>query len=147
MTRRSSVGFWTSGRVLHTLAVLGVACAWVACVGPTGADTQPVSESAPLRIDREKLAGVGLEEYPPMPAEEVLEGGSGQRGEVFFMGDQLVVEVWDADASKLAITEPFPYDGFVTILSGKLVLTDGQGTTTEYSAGESLVVPKTASSW
>ena len=95
-----------------------------------------------VRLDREKLAGLGLEEYPALPAEVVLEGGSGHRGHVFFMGDEIVVEVWDADASKLAITDPFPYDEFVTILSGKLILTDEQGMSAEYSAGESLVVPK-----
>jgi uncharacterized cupin superfamily protein len=103
---------------------------------------EPASESfVALRVDDQKLAGVGLEEYPAMPREFVLEGGFGQRGHVFFSGDQIVVEVWEADASTLVI-EPSPYDEFVTILSGRLVLTDAAGTKTEYEAGESLVIPK-----
>ncbi|MBW2715338.1 MAG: DUF861 domain-containing protein [Deltaproteobacteria bacterium] len=77
-----------------------------------------------------------------MSAEEVLEGGNGQRGDVFFVGDELAVGVWGADASTLAISEPLPYDEFVTVLSGKLILTDEQGTVTEYSMGESVVLPK-----
>jgi hypothetical protein len=103
---------------------------------------QASDHPVPIRIDGEKLAGVGLEEYPALPSEVVLEGGSAHRGHIFFSGDEIVVEVWEADASTLAISEPFPYDEFVTILSGKLVLVDEVGTKTEYVAGESLVIPK-----
>ncbi len=58
------------------------------------------------------------------------------------MGNELVVGIWEADASIIAITEPVDYDEFLTILSGKLILTDQHGAATEYSAGESVVVPK-----
>ena len=133
-------------RAIQTLSVLAAACVWIGCAGISGADA-PERETAekeytPVRLDRDKLAGLGLEEYPAMPAEEVLEGGSGHRGDIFFVGDELAVGVWEADASTLAVAEPLPYDEFVTVLSGKLILTDKQGTATEYSPGESVVLPK-----
>jgi uncharacterized cupin superfamily protein len=101
-----------------------------------------VQQLSPVRLDREKLAGLGLEEYPAMSAEGVIEGGTRQRGEVFFVGDELAVGLWEADASILAVTKPLDYDEFVTVLSGKLILTDEQGTAEEYVAGESVVIPK-----
>jgi uncharacterized cupin superfamily protein len=104
-----------------------------------GAAADPTS---PLRLDASKLAGVGLNEDEPLPAEIILEGGAGNRGHIFFSSDQIVVEVWGADASKLAFREPQIYDEFVTILSGQLILTDHAGIVTEYKTGESLVVPK-----
>jgi uncharacterized cupin superfamily protein len=144
MKHRWSAG--TRGRAIGTLGVLTIALACAACAGLSGADAheQAAAEKghAPVRLDPEKLAGVGLEEYPAMSAEEVLEGGNGHRGDVLFSGDELAVGVWEADASTLAVSEPLPYDEFVTVLSGKLILTDEQGTVTEYSAGESVVLPK-----
>ena len=71
----------------------------------------------------------------------MLEGSEKHRGHVFFNGKEIVVEVWEAETAKLAINEPFPYDEFVYILSGKLILTDTEGNKTEYVAGDSLVVP------
>jgi hypothetical protein len=41
-----------------------------------------------------------------VPAEEVLEGGTAHRGDVFFVGKELAVGVWEADASTLAVSEP-----------------------------------------
>jgi hypothetical protein len=136
----------TWGRAIRTLGTLATVSVWAACAGISGGDAPDLAtaekEHTPVRLDNEKLAGVGLEEYPAMSAEEVLEGGSGQRGDVFFVGEELAVGVWEADASTLAISEPLPYDEFVTVLSGKLILTDKQGTATEYSTGESVVLPK-----
>ena len=150
MKCRWSAGTW--GRAIRTLGVLAASFVWAACNGISGIDApEPATASAaepavkqpsPVRLDREKLAGLGLEEYPALAAEEVLEGGSGQRGEVFFVGDELAVGVWEADASILSVAEPLPYDEFVTVLSGKLILTDEQGTAEEYLPGDAVVVPK-----
>ena len=56
--------------------------------------------------------------------------------------DHRVVEVYAAEPAKLKIDDPWPYDEFIYLLSGRLILTDAQGKVTEYEAGESLVVPK-----
>ena len=46
------------------------------------------------------------------------------------------------DAATYAISDPFPVDEYVLVLSGKLILTDARGTAHEYLPGDSLVVPK-----
>jgi uncharacterized cupin superfamily protein len=100
------------------------------------------AKPSPHRLDAEKIAGVGLEADEPWPAEDVISGRSQPRGSVLYRGDQLVIEVYEDAPSKLRIAEPFTYDEFVHIVSGKLILTDAQGRAQEYLAGESLVVPK-----
>lgn len=134
---------------------LGVALALLACASQPRAAVEVAAESeavdgpTPVHLDRDRLAGLGLDEYEPYPAEMVLEGRSEHRSSVLFSGDEIVVEVYEAEAAKLAITDPFPYDEFIYVLSGKLVLTDANGVATEYSQGEFLVVPKgfTGGTW
>ena len=98
--------------------------------------------AAPVRLDSEKLAGLGLEEYEPFPEEIVLSGRSRHSYHTLFSGEEVVVEVYEAQPAKLKIGQPWPYDDFIYLLSGKLVLTDAEGMVTQYVAGESLVVPK-----
>ena len=73
---------------------------------------------SPFKLDPEKLAGRGLEEMPPWPAEAILEGESKHRRCIFFRGD-LVVEVYEAAPGKFQIVAP--YDEFIHILDGELV--------------------------
>ena len=68
-------------------------------------------------------------------------GTDAHRGHVFFLGDEIVAEVWEAGPARLTIKD-LPYDEFVTILEGDLVLTDVQGNVETYTVGESLVIPK-----
>jgi uncharacterized cupin superfamily protein len=91
----------------------------------------------------DKIAGLGLaEDEPFVPPDQVLEGVHKPRGEVLFRGDELVIEVYEDEAATFAITQPFPYDEFVMVVSGKLILTDAAGRVQEFVAGESVVVPK-----
>ena len=105
-------------------------------------EEKKIEAPVPVRLDTEKLAGLGLEEFDPFPEEIVLSGRSKHSYHTFFSGEEVVVEVYEAEPAKLKIDEPWPYDEFIYLLSGKLVLTDAQGTVTQYVAGESLVVPK-----
>lgn len=135
--------------------VLGIALALLACASQPRATAeeapkQKVAESpAPVRLDRDRLAGLGLDEFEPFPMEMVLEGRSQHSSHVLFSGEEIVAEVYEAEAAKLAITDPFPYDEFIYVLSGKLILTDATGVATEYAQGEFLVVPKgfTGGTW
>jgi uncharacterized cupin superfamily protein len=96
-----------------------------------------------LKMDPAKLAGIGLAAGEPFfGAEDVLEGSHKPRGEVLHYGEELVLEVYEDDEATIRVTEPFEYDEYVWILSGKLVLTDSEGEVQEFVAGESLVVPK-----
>ena len=110
-------------------------------VAAAGEEKQ-IGAPAPVRLDAEKLAGLGLEEYEPFPEEIVLSGRSQHSYHTLFSGEEVVVEVYEAEPAKLKIDEPWPYDEFIYLLSGKLVLTDAKGEVTQYVAGESLVVPK-----
>ena len=101
-----------------------------------------IDAPVPVRLDSEKLAGHGLEEYEPFPEEMVLSGRSKHSYHTFFSGEEVVVEVYAAEPAKLRIDEPWPYDEFIYLLSGKLVLTDATGDVTQFVAGQSLVVPK-----
>jgi uncharacterized cupin superfamily protein len=106
------------------------------------AEEENTGAPAPVRLDAEKLAGLGLEEFEPFPKEMVLSGHSKHSYHTFFTGEEVVVEVYEAEPAKLKIDEPWPYDEFIYVLSGKLVLTDARGEVTQFVAGESLVVPK-----
>ena len=106
------------------------------------AQEEKIGAPAPVRLDADKLAGLGLEEFDPFPKEMVLSGHSKHSYHTFFSGEEVVVEVYEAEPAKLKIDEPWPYDEFIYVLSGKLVLTDARGEATQFVAGESLVVPK-----
>ena len=97
----------------------------------------------PTRMNPDKIAGLGLEEEEPfIPPEDILEGAHEPRGEVLFYGDELVTLVYEDKAGTFAITQPFPYDEFVMVVSGKLTLTDDTDQVQAFAAGESVVVPK-----
>ena len=123
-----------SNAILMATLLLFATVAW--------GEEEKIGAPAPVRIDAEKLAGVGLEEFDPFPKEIVLSGRSQHSYYTFFSGEEVVVEVYAAEPAKRKIDEPWPYDEFIHLLSGKLVLTDATGEVTEYVTGESLVLPK-----
>jgi uncharacterized cupin superfamily protein len=96
-----------------------------------------------VALDAEKLAGIGLPaEEQFIAPDDVLEGSHRPRGEVLHYGEQLITEVYEDDEATFRFAEPSPYDEFVLILSGKLILTAADGVAQEFVAGDSLVVPK-----
>ena len=97
----------------------------------------------PTRMNPDKIAGLGLEkEEPFIPPDQILEGAHIPRGAPLFRGDELVIVVYEDEAGTFAIPQPFPYDEFVMVVSGKLTLTDAADRVQEFVAGESVVVPK-----
>ena len=96
-----------------------------------------------VKLDPEKLAGINLpDEEQFMPPEDVLNGNHRPRGEVHHYGEQLITEVYEDDPATLLFDEPYTYDEFIMVLSGKLVLTGTGGEPQEFVQGESLVIPK-----
>jgi uncharacterized cupin superfamily protein len=126
--------------ITRSAAVLVLLLAAVSCAEE--AEEAKVGTLSPVRLDAEKLAGRGLESFEPFPKEIVVSGRSEHSFHTFFSGEEVVVEVYQAEPAKLKIDEPWPYDEFIHLLSGELVLTDSTGKVTRYVAGESLVVPK-----
>jgi uncharacterized cupin superfamily protein len=98
---------------------------------------------APVRLDRDKMAGLGLTAIPPDAYQDILvEGELNMSVASLFEGDELRVSVF---ASTPAVTDhrtrPTEVDEFVTVLSGKLILTEPNGTAHEFLPGDSLVLP------
>ncbi len=57
-------------------------------------------------------------------------------------GDVLVrVGVWEAGAGKTVI-ENFPFTEYVLMISGSVIVTDKDGTSWKFSAGDTFVIPK-----
>jgi uncharacterized cupin superfamily protein/ketosteroid isomerase-like protein len=98
---------------------------------------------SPVRMNPDKLAGVDLAaEEAFFAPEAILEGSHRPRGAMLYWGKELTMEIYEDDPATFAITDPFPFDEFVLVLSGKLILTDADGQVHEFVAGDSLVVPK-----
>jgi uncharacterized cupin superfamily protein len=96
-----------------------------------------------VKMDPDKLAGIDLPAEDPFIApEDVLDGSHAPRGEVLYYGDQLILEVYEDKPATFNFGEPTPYDEFILILSGKLILTGSDGVSQEFVAGDTLVVPK-----
>jgi uncharacterized cupin superfamily protein len=123
--------------------VLGVALG--ASSPAAGEDNKVETKAAPIpvRMNPDKLAGVALPPSEPFIApDDILEGSHRPRGEILYQGEELVMEIYEDNAATYAISDPNPFDEFVQVLSGKLILTDSRGTVHEYLPGDSLVVPK-----
>ncbi len=111
--------------------------------GEASKDAGVQTAPSPVRMNPDKLAGVDLQAGEPFIAPEaILEGSHRPRGTMLYQGKELRMSIYEDDPATFAITEPFPFDEYVLVLSGKLILTDAGGQVHEYVAGDSLVVPK-----
>jgi uncharacterized cupin superfamily protein len=98
---------------------------------------------APVRLDPDKIAGLGLTAIPPDAYKDILVGGElKMRVATLFSGRELRAEIFESTPAKTNHrTRPTDGDEFVHVLSGKLILTEPNGTVHEYHPGDSLVLP------
>ncbi|MYF70017.1 MAG: cupin domain-containing protein [Proteobacteria bacterium] len=98
----------------------------------------------PARVAPDLMSGLDLMPgAPPVPEDMVVSGNLDVRRAIPFTGEELRVIVFESLPAKTDHTESaFEFDEFVYVLSGKLILTDLDGTAHEYTVGDSLVVPK-----
>jgi len=98
---------------------------------------------APVRMDPDKIAGLGLTAIPPDAYKDILVGGElNMRVATLFSGKELRAEIFESTPAKTNHrTRPTDGDEFVHVLSGKLILTEPDGTVHEYHPGDSLVLP------
>lgn len=98
---------------------------------------------APVRLDRAKMAGLGLTAIPPDAYQDILVGGElHMRVATLFEGKELHASIFESTPAKTSHrTRPTDGDEFVYVLSGKLILTEPNGTAHEYLPGDSLVLP------
>ena len=94
---------------------------------------------APVGLDRDKIAGLGLTAIPPDAFQDILVSGElHMRVATLFQGKELRVSIFESTDHR---KRPTDVDEFVYVLSGKLILTEANGTRHEYRPGDSLVLP------
>jgi len=126
---------------LSACVVCGALSLYVAVsVGPTVFADDSV---APVRLDPDKIAGLGLTAVPPDAFKDILVGGElNMRVATLFSGKELRAEIFESTPAKTNHrTRPTDGDEFVHVLSGKLILTEPNGSVHEYRPGDSLVLP------
>ena len=98
---------------------------------------------APVRLDRDKIAGLDLTAIPPDAYQDILVAGElNMRVASLFEGKELRVSIFESTPAKTDHrTRPTDIDEFVYVLSGKLILTEPNGMRHEYVPGDSLVLP------
>lgn len=132
--------FWSS---LLALTVAAVMCTGTSAVAAETPDHTTPTKVMPLRLDAAALKDIALTPRPSAPAHIVLGGESRPRSSVVFERDSFVVVVFEEQPLSLALRAPgMPYDEFVHILDGELILTDANGEVQEFKTGASLVIPK-----
>lgn len=124
-----------------TCALLGALSLYVALSASTLALAD--DSVAPVTLDRDKLAGLGLPAMPPDAFKDILVSGElNMRLATLFQGKELRVSVFESTPAKTNHRKrPTDVDEFVYVLSGKLILTETNGTKHEYRPGDSLVLP------
>ena len=97
---------------------------------------------APVRLDRNKIAGLGLTAVPPDAYSDILVGGKLDiHVAPLFTGKELRASIFESTPAKTDHrTRPNDTDEFVLVLSGKLILTEPNGTAHEFVPGDSLVL-------
>jgi len=105
--------------------------------------TLAADSPAPVRLDQDKIAGLDLTAIPPDAYIDILEAGElNMRVASLFEGEELRVSIFESTPAKTNHrTRPTDVDEFVYVLSGKLILTEPNGTAHEYVPGDSLVLP------
>jgi uncharacterized cupin superfamily protein len=95
-------------------------------------------------MDPEKMAGLDLEPIPNDGFIDILvEGELEFEIARLFDGEELQAVVVESTPAKTDHrNRPHEYDEFVLVLNGKLVLTEPDGTTHEFTPGDAFVVPK-----
>jgi uncharacterized cupin superfamily protein len=122
-------------------ALCGALSLYIAISGATVAFAD--DSVAPVQLDRDKIAGLGLTAIPPDAFKDILVSGElKMRVATLFEGKELRVEIFESTPAKTNHRKrPTDGDEFVYVLSGKLILTEPNGTAHEYRPGDSLVLP------
>ncbi|MEP7354083.1 MAG: cupin domain-containing protein [Acidobacteriota bacterium] len=98
---------------------------------------------APVRLDREKMGGLGLTAIPADKYKDILVAGQlNMRVATLFAGRELHASIFECTPAKTSHrARPTDSDEFVYVLSGKLILTEPNGTVQEFKVGDTLVLP------
>jgi uncharacterized cupin superfamily protein len=108
-----------------------------------GMMAQAADSPVPVRLDPDKMAGLGLTSIPPDAYSDILVAGElNMNVASLFEGTELRVSIFESTPAKTDHrTRPTDVDEFVYVLSGKLILTEPGGTVHEFLPGQALVLP------
>lgn len=131
---------------MNKLTAFALGCALTAGVSITVFAQQQKgapSNTTPVRFDREKVSGIGLTSVPPDAYKDILVGGQlNMRVATLFDGKELRASVFESTPAKTDHrTRPNDADEFVFVQSGKLILTEPNGTAHQFLPGDTLVLP------
>ena len=94
----------------------------------------------PMRLEKNTPYSEMSTDFPPWPQEVIIAGESVHRYKRFFTGD-IYVEIYESEPLTLRVDD-FPIDEFVTVLSGKLILTVAGEEPQHFEVGDSVLIPK-----
>ncbi|MEM8563741.1 MAG: cupin domain-containing protein [Pseudomonadota bacterium] len=108
-------------------------------------ESSPVQASLkPIPIGASFLDGKGLAKGDPQEFSDgdiSTEDGSASFSQHTFFTGKIVVAVYESEPSKVRI-DGLPYDEFIQVLEGRLILTTDDGDTFEFKEGDSLTLPQ-----
>jgi uncharacterized cupin superfamily protein len=98
--------------------------------------------TSPVRVDRTKVSGLGLD-----PSPMSFDPTRAMSMTTQYADDQLSVRIMESNSlqpgsSTCLKMEDFPSDAVITVLNGRLALTDSKGLRQEFIAGDSVILPK-----
>ena len=96
-----------------------------------------------IRLNRDGPEGTGLTFWGHLENENVIDGDPTEIGHNYFTDGtgQLTAGVWECTPCTSRI-DSYPVDEFCFILSGTVVVTDGNGHAETFKPGDSFVIPK-----
>ena len=107
-----------------------------------GADAESsTDQTSVLPLLTASLTQAPLEDLPPWPKEVVLSGAN-EHGQKVLHSGNVVAALYGAEAARLSVGEPFPYDEYVLVLAGEVTLTSDAGQSQTFGEGDSFLVPK-----
>ena len=107
-----------------------------------GADADlSANQTRVLPLLTASLKQAPLEDLPPWPKEVVLSGAN-EHGQKVLHSGNVVAALYGAEAARLSVSEPFPYDEYVLVLAGEVTLTSDAGQSQTFGEGDSFLVPK-----
>ncbi|MDG2089711.1 MAG: cupin domain-containing protein [Gammaproteobacteria bacterium] len=97
----------------------------------------------PVRLNSDNMAGIDLISVPNSYADILTDGEMNIRVASLYDGEEIDVSIFEStgDGTTTHRNLPFRFEEFVYVLSGKLILTEPNGTKHEFAPGQSVVVP------
>src|SRR5690606_33942689 len=140
--RRSTADQLRQGTIMTT-TTKALICAPILALSMAGAAFGQDKGPSPVRLDREKMAGLNLTSVGGGAYEDIKVAGELKfRVATLFAGQELRVSVFESTPAKTDHrTRPLDVDEFVLVLSGKLILTEQDGTRHEFVPGDTVVLP------